>query len=299
LYWVEMKKIDFKWTYDENVEFYEVYKDWKFISYFIWDYFYNPNKRSWAWADELRSKFENKKAIVVNVMNFVKAKSWKTLLTLWEVETLFHEFGHALHAMLSKSKYSDLSGFWVEWDFVELPSQLMEKWASDDLTIKNVTKHYKTWENLSDDLFESLKRLNTFWTWNFVLWQNTYSVIDMMFHSWKDFKDIEDLDKKFLEKVNELSIFKKEENYKMYCSFSHIFAWWYSAWYYSYIWADIIVDDIWNKFKKNWVFDKKTADNFEKKILWAGSIKKASEMFEDFMGRKVSIEAFLREKGLK
>ena len=306
LYWVEMKLCPHLTTpfkggekYSKNVEFYEVYKDWKFISYFIWDYFYNPNKRSWAWADELRSKFNDRKAIVVNVMNFVKAKSWPTLLTLWEVETMFHEFGHALHSMLSKSKYSELSGFWVEWDFVELPSQLMEKWASDDVTIKNVAKHYKTWENLSDDLYKALKKLKYFWTWNFVFWQNIYSIIDMMFHSWEEFKNIEDLDKKFLEKVNELSIFKKEENYKMYCSFSHIFAWWYSAWYYSYMWADILVDEIWAKFKKNWVFDKKTANKFEEKILAAWSIKKAKYMFDDFMGRWVSINAFLIEKGLE
>jgi Zn-dependent oligopeptidase len=102
-----------------------------------------------------------------------------------------------------------------------------------------------------------------------------------------------------LKKINELSIFKKEENYKMYASFNHIFAGWYSAGYYSYMWADIIVDEIWGEFKKNWVFDKKTAQKFEEKILWAGSIKKASEMFEDFMGRWVSIDAFLEEKGLK
>jgi len=299
LYWIEMKKIDFEWKYDDNIEFYEVYKEWNFISYFIWDYFFNPDKRSWAWADELRNKFWNKKNIIANVMSFVKSKSWPTLLTLWEVTTLFHEFWHALHWMMSRSKYSDLSWFWVEWDFVELPSQIMEKWASDDLTIKNVAKHYKTWESLSNDLFDALKRLNKFWTGNFVLWQNIYSVTDMMFYSWEKFKNIEDLDKKYLEKVNKLSIFKKSENYKAYCSFSHIFAWWYSAGYYSYMWADILVDEIWAEFKKNWVFDKETAIKFEEKILWAWSIKKAKTMFEEFMWRWVSIEAFLEEKGLK
>lgn len=308
LYWITMEKVSPHLAspkgrgieqYNEDIEYYKVYKDWKFISYFIWDYFYNENKRSWAWADELRNRFWDKKSIVVNVMSFIKSESWKTLLTLWEVTTLFHEFGHGIHSMLSKSKYSDLSGFWVEWDFVELPSQILEKWASDDLTIGNVAKHYKTWEKLPKDLIDALERLNTFWTWNHVLWQNTYSVIDMMFYSGKEFKNIEDLDKQYLEKVNNLSIFKKENNYKQYCSFSHIFAGWYSAWYYSYMWADILVDEIWAEFKKNWVFDKKTATKFEEKILWAGSIKKAKDMFEDFMGRWVKIDAFLEEKGLK
>jgi len=303
LYWIKMIPLSQPFPQREkgvleDVEFYKVYKDDKFISYFIWDYFYNPDKRSWAWADELRTRFWEKKSIVVNVMSFVKAKSWPTLLTLWEVTTMFHEFGHAIHSMLSKSKYSDLSGFWVEWDFVELPSQILEKWASDELTIKNVAKHFETWEELSDDLFNALKKLNHFWTWNFVLWQTSYWVIDMMFYSWEKFNSKEELDKKYLEKVNELSIFKKDENYKMYCSFSHIFAGWYSAWYYSYMWADIIVDEIWAEFKKHWVFDKKTAQKFEEKILWAGSIKKASQMFKDFMWRDVKIDAFLEEKGL-
>jgi len=109
LYWIEMKQIDVEWKYEENIEVYEVYKEGKLISYFMWDYFYNENKRSGAWADELRDRFWDKKSIVINTMSFVKAKNWLTLLTLWEVTTLFHEFGHAIHSMLSKSTYWDLS----------------------------------------------------------------------------------------------------------------------------------------------------------------------------------------------
>jgi len=306
LYGIEMEKYNpplaptFNTKVGENViEYYKVYKDWKFISYFIWDYFYNENKRSGAWADELRSRFLDKKSIVVNVMGFKKSQNWKTLLTLWEVTTLFHEFGHAIHSMLSKSKYSDLSGFWVEWDFVELPSQIMEKWASSELAIKNVAKHFETWETLSDELFQSLQKLKYFGSWNFILGQTNYWVSDMMFYSWEKFENIEDLDKKYLEKINKLSIFKKEENYKQYCSFSHIFAGGYSAGYYSYIWADIIVEEVWEEFRKNWIYDNKTAQKFYDKILWAGSIKKASKMFQDFKWRWVKIDAFLEANGIK
>jgi len=298
LYNVEMKPLETDWKYDKDVEVYEVYKDWKLISYFIWDYFYNENKKSGAWANDLRSKSEDRIPVVINVMGVVKSKESETLMTLWEVETMFHEFGHALHVMLSKSKYSELSWFGVEWDFVELPSQLMEKWVSDELTIKNISKHYKTGEVLSDDLFEAYKKLEHFWTWNHTLWQNIYAITDMMFYSWTEFKDVEDLDKKYLDKVNELSLFKQPESNKRYASFSHIFAGWYSAGYYSYMWADIIVEEIWSEFKKNWIFDKQTAKKFEEKILWAGSIKKASEMFKDFMGREVQIDAFLKAKWL-
>ena len=298
LYSIEMKEIEVEGKYDEDIEIYEVYKDWDFISYFMWDYFHNENKRSWAWADELRDRFNDKKSIVINNMSFIKAENWKTLLTLWEVETMFHEFGHAIHSMLSKSKYSDLTWFWVEWDFVELPSQIMEKWASEGNTIVNIAKHYETWEKITSELLESLEKIKYFWTWWFVLGQNIYSITDMMFYSWEEFDNVEDMDKKYLEKVNEFSLFKKDENYKQYASFNHIFWWWYAAGYYSYMWADIIVDEIWKVFKENWVYNKETAEKFHDKILWAGSVKKASEMFEDFMGRWVQIDAFLQEKWL-
>ena len=299
LYDIKMNRIEVDWKYNENIEVYEVYKWNKFISYFMWDFFHNENKRSGAWADELRERFSDKKSIVINNMSFVKSKNSKTLLTLWEVTTMFHEFWHAIHSMLSKSEYSELTGFWVEWDFVELPSQILEKWAWEEETIINVAKHFETWEKLPEELLESLSKLKYFWTWSHVLGQNIYSIIDMMFYSWIEFKNVSDLDKQYLDKVNELSIFKKSENYKAYASFSHIFWGWYAAGYYSYMWADIIVDSIWEVFKEKWVYDKKTAKRFEEKILWAWSIKKASEMFEDFMWKWIEIEAFLKEKWLK
>ena len=306
LYDIKMKKLDNNdfsrdlsdIRYNENIEIYEVYKWDKFISYFMGDYFYNPNKRSWAWADELRERYLDKKSIVINNMSFVKSDDSKTLLTLSEVETLFHEFGHAIHSMLSKTKYSDLTWFQVEWDFVELPSQLLENWSNNSETIINIASHYESWEKIPSELVDSLEKLKYFWTWNSVLWQSIYSIMDMYFHSGVVFKNISELDKVFLEKVNELSIFKKDKNYKMYCSFTHIFDWWYSAWYYSYTWAEIIVSEILAIFRKEWMYDKATAASFEKLILWAWSIRNASDMFRDFMWRDISIDAFLEEKWL-
>ncbi len=310
LYGIEMKKIsskndsqvsldDNQWfIYNEGVEIYEVYKQGEFISYFVWDYFYNEDKTGGAWADRLRWKYKDKKAILSNTTNIVKSESWPTLLTLSEVETLFHEFGHAIHDMLSKSEYSDLSGLNVEWDFVELPSQILEKWCSDYETINDVASHYETWEKLNEDMLKSIENLKHFSTWNSILWQNIYAICDMMFYSWESFENIWELDAKFLDKVNSLAIFKKDEKYKQYCSFSHIFDGGYSAWYYSYMRADIIVSEVWEVFKQNWVYDEGTAQKFEKTILWAGSLKKAREMFFDFMARDVEIDAFLEEKGL-
>ena len=296
LYWIEMKKIDIKEKYNNDIEIYEVYKWEKFISYFMWDYFYNENKRSWAWANELRERFEDKKSIVINNMSFIKSEN--ILLTLSEVETIFHEFWHAIHSMLSKSKYADLTWVQVEWDFVELPSQLLENWSNNTDTIINVAKHYQTWKKIPNDLVESLEKLKYFWTGNFVLWQSIIAITDMMFHSSFEVNNIEELNKKFLNIVNELAIFKKDDKYKMYCSFWHIFDGWYSAWYYSYLWADIIVDEVLVEFKKYWMYDKQIAWKFEKNILWAGSVKKAAEMFEDFMWRGIQIDAFMERKGL-
>ena len=298
LYWLKMVAIDVDGKHDENVEIYEVYKDGKLISYFLWDYFYNENKRSWAWASELRKKHNGKIPIVSNTMNFMRSESSDTLLTLWEVITMAHEFGHAIHSMLSKSEYSELTGFWVEWDFIELPSQLLEKWVSERDTIVNIGKHYKTWERIPEDLLENMEKLKHFGKWLQIINQCVYGIVDMMFFSGEYFESVEDLEKFFLENVNKFSIFQRDNNYKMYTSFSHIFSWPYSAGYYWYMWANIIVDEIWVKFKEKWIYDKEFAAEFLDKILWAGSIRSASEMFYDLMWRGVESKAFLKEKWL-
>lgn len=312
LYSIEMKEISWD-KYDENIRYYEVYKDSKLISYFVADYFYNQNKRSWAWADTLRAKhisvplsqpfppMEKRKKeflpIVVNVCNFTKSSEWKTLLTMLDVETMFHEFGHAIHEMLAFSKYSELTWFNVEWDFVELPSQLLENWCSDNEALKVVSKHHETWEIIPENILESLENLKTFWTWNATLRQNEFALLDMFLHTSDIPKTIEELDKKTLEISNSLNIFENEEDYKSYTSFTHIFDWWYSAWYYSYMWAEIIEADIFAEFKKNWIFDKKTSTRFLNTILWQGSRKDASELFKDFMNREVKTDAFFERKG--
>jgi Zn-dependent oligopeptidase len=292
-----MKEISWE-KYDENIKFYEVYKDNKFISYFIGDYFYNPNKRSWAWADLLRSKDEIQKQekIVINVCNFTKSQNWATLLTLLEVETMFHEFWHAIHEMLSVSKYGDLSWFNVEWDFVELPSQLLENWCNDYDAIKIIWKHFETSEKIPDNYLDSLEKLKTYWSWNYTVKQNENALLDMFLHMQEIPKNIEDLDTKSLKLAKSLWVFDIDYDYKMYTSFSHIFDWAYSAWYYSYMWAEIIEADIFAEFKKNWIFDKETSTKFLNTILWQGSRKDASELFKDFMWRNVDIKAFFERK---
>lgn len=234
--------------------------------------------------------------IIINVCAFLKWEKWKTLLNFVDVETMFHEFGHALHEMLSKSKYSDLSWFNVEWDFVELPSQLMENWCNEEESMKLFAKHFETWEEIPKSMLETMENLKKYWTWNFTLRQNEFASLDMYLHSKTIPNNIDELDSDILWFVNNYSIFKKEKDYKMYAAFSHIFDWWYGAGYYSYMWAEIIEAQVWSIFKQNGIFDKKTANKFLDTILSAWTTKDASELFQDFAWVSISPNAFLDRK---
>jgi peptidyl-dipeptidase Dcp len=156
---------------------------------------------------------------------------------LRNVETLFHEFWHALHAMLADSKYAYLNWFNIEWDFVELPSQLMENWVSERESLVSLSKHYLTWESLPSDILDKLDELKTFMMWYFVARQNELALVDNSLYQWKIPENIEELDQKILDEVNKYSYFQRWDEYKMYCAFLHIFGWGYEAQYYSYMWA--------------------------------------------------------------
>lgn len=299
-YSLEIKESSIE-SYNSDVRVYEIYKKGKLISYYFLDAFYRKWKRPWAWADNLREKEyfpDFGVPVILNVCNFQKANSWKTTLYLRDVETLFHEFWHALHELLSESKYSELSGFWVEWDFVELPSQLLENWVSDKDSLKKLSKHIETWENFSDEIMTKLEKIKTFMTGVFVARQNEFALLDMSLYSSEIPKSTEELDRKILEIVNKYSIFKRWEDYKMYCSFNHIFGWWYAAGYYSYMWAEIIEADVFSRIKEMWMFSSVTWEKLLKTIIWQWTRKKATELFFDFMWREVENKAFMERYGL-
>ena len=299
-YWIQMKEINVN-TYSKDIGVYEVYKNNKLISYYFYDLFYRKEKKSWAWFNDLREKYNFKwikrVSLVVNVCNFQKS-TWKILLTKLDIETMFHEFGHAIHEMLSESKLSELGWMNVEWDAIELPSQILENWVNEKSSLVKLTKHYKTWENISNELLEKIDKLKTFMEGCFVLRQNEFALLDMYLHCSNPPNTIKDLDKKIIDIINKISIFKRWEKYKMYASFTHIFSWWYAAWYYSYIWAEIIEADVFERIKKLWMFDRKIWEKFIDTILWQWSRKPFSELFYDFMWRDVNDSAFLKRKGL-
>ena len=291
---IEIKKT---WETKDNL-YYEVFKDWNLISYFFLDAFYRPGKKPGAWADILRAKNANQLPIILNVCNFQKAQSWPTLLKLSDVETLFHEFGHALHAMLAESKYPDLNGFNVEWDFVELPSQLLERWASEAESLQQLSKHYQTWAPLPNKSLENIKKLSTFMMGNWVIRQNELAILDLTLYSESTPENIETLDQKILEIVNQYSLFKRDEKYQMYCSFLHIFGGWYAAGYYSYMRAEALEADVFSKIKKKGLFNPEIWHLYRDHILAQGTKKPAIELFEDFMGRELDPQALIEKYDL-
>jgi len=298
LYNIEMKKTDIV-SYSEDVEIYEVYRNGTFLSYYFTDFFYTPLKRQGAWADLLREKHGAYKKIVLNTCNFQKWTDGVTLLTLSDVETLYHEFGHAIHEMLSISEHSELSGFHVEHDFVELPSQLLENWARDEVGMKLFAKHFENWDEIPKAMLEKLKILEMFWNAQMILAQNTYAMLDMSLHSEGIPTSEAELDARVRKNAEQNSIFPVSDTYSPHTTFTHIFDWGYAAGYYSYMWAEIIEKEVWQAFKSSWdVFSPEIATKFHDLMLSAGSTKKASELFQDFFGREVSIDAFLKEKGL-
>lgn len=295
---VELRKMESDFSTSPYQKWYEVYHKGELTAYYMLDAFYRKGKRPWAWADYLREKGSGQLPIVVNVCNFQKAESWPSLLYLRDVETLFHEFGHALHAMLSGSPYADLSGFNVEWDFVELPSQLMENWVSDPEALKSLAKHYQTWLPMPEKLVQTLQELKTFMMGNWVSRQNELALLDMMLYTSAVPHSIKELDQKVLEFINQYSIFPRGEEYKMYCSFLHIFGGGYEAKYYSYMRAELLEADVFQKIKKAWIFNPEVWSAYKEKILIPWTRKPASELFLDFMQRKPSDEALMKKYGL-
>ena len=290
-------------SYDEDVVLYEVSREGEFLSYFFTDYFHRPLKRQGAWANILREKSDDttaeRKKIVVNVANFQKSADGKTLLTLSDVETMFHEFGHATHEMMSTSPHSELSGFHVEWDFVELPSQLLENWCRHPDGLDLFARHVESGDKIPRPMIERLQELETFGTGNMILKQNEYAMLDMLLHTETVPTNSDELDKKVHENYDANSIFPRGDVYNPHTSFSHIFDGGYAAGYYSYMWAEIIEKQVWRTFLDDGdIFSPQISKRLHDTILSQWTTKKASELFQDFSGGEVQIDAFLKEKGL-
>ncbi|NIO28667.1 MAG: peptidase M3 [Candidatus Latescibacteria bacterium] len=304
LYGIRFEEVNDIPTYHEDVKVFEVKEaDGTHIGILYTDYFPRESKRGGAWMGSYRkySKLEGKKVtpIVFNVGNFSKPTSDKpSLLSLDEVLTLFHEFGHGLHGLLSDRTYPRLSGTAVATDFVELPSQIMENWALDPRVLKEYAGHYDTDEPMPQELIDRLRKARLF---NQGFATTEYLAASFLDMDWHTITEPKELDPLLFEEESLSKIGLIPEIVVRYRSpyFRHIFAGGYSAGYYSYIWAEVLDADAFQAFKEKDLYDKETAAAFRKHILAAGGTEDPMVLYKRFRGAEPKIDALLERRGLK
>ncbi|MES2528959.1 MAG: M3 family metallopeptidase [Bdellovibrionota bacterium] len=304
LYGIKFNEVFDLPKYHEDVRTFEVTDEstGKFVGLFYTDFFPRPTKRGGAWMSGIKDQgmYGDKveRPHIMIVCNFTKpTKTKPSLLTLDEVLTLYHEFGHALHGLLSNVKYRDLSGTNVYWDFVELPSQIMENWVLEKECLDLFAVHYETGEKISADLVKKIKESGKFLEGLGTLRQLTFAFLDMAYHSQDPatITSIEDFEKKVTEKT---SIIPRLPNTSVSTSFSHIFAGGYSAGYYSYKWAEVLDADAFEFFQSSGIFNRDVAKKFREHILEKGGTEHPMELYKRFRGQEPDVGALLRRAGL-
>ena len=272
------------------------------IAILFTDYFPRDSKRSGAWMNSFRkqSNIGNNfiTPIIGNVGNFSKPTSDKpSLLSLDEVETLFHEFGHALHGILSNSVYPSVSGTSVPRDFVELCSQIMENWALAPEVLKMYAKHYQTNEPMPDDMIKKIENSKLFNQGFETVEYLAASFLDMDWHTLINAKEKDAINFE-KESLSKIGLIPEIESRYQSTNFQHIFSGGYSAGYYSYIWAAVLDADAFEAFEENGLFDQATALSFRKNILEKGGSEDPMVLYKNFRGREPKVDALLKRRGL-
>ncbi len=303
LYGLDFKEVKDIPVYHPDVRVFEVNETGgRFIGLFYTDFFPRASKQGGAWASSLRDQglqggvVERPHATIV--CNFPKSTpTTPSLLTLNDVRTLFHEFGHALHTLLSDVKYVSLAGTSVYWDFVELPSQIMENWALEEEGLSLFAKHYKTGAPIPKELIEKIRASSRFQSGWMTMRQLTFALLDLAWHS-ADPTQIVDV-QEFEQRITEpTTLLKPPATNSISTSFSHIFAGGYSAGYYSYKWAEVLDADAFELFKEKGLFNQEIAFKFRDNILSRGGTKHPMELYKAFRGREPDPDALLRRDGL-
>ena len=296
-------------TYHPDVKTYRVLgTEGKLIAIFYADFDPRAGKRGGAWMTSYKPQQKidtpdgkgviNDRPHISNVCNFTKPTATKpSLLTFNEVTTLFHEFGHGLHGMLANTKYKGLSGTNVSWDFVELPSQILENWCYEKQTLELFATHYKTGEVIPMELIDKIKASATFHQGMQTLRQLSFSLLDMAWHgsdpskitSVKDFEN---------NAFGDTVLYPDTPNTCMSTAFSHIFQGGYSAGYYSYKWAEVLDADAFAYFKNEGIFNKKVASKFKDFVLSKGGTQDPMKLYIKFRGQKPNPDALLERAGL-
>ena len=292
-------------VYHPDVKAYEVFdKDGKYLAVLYADFYPRKGKRGGAWMTEFQGQWidregHNIRPHVSVVMNFTKPTDQKpALLTLGEVETFLHEFGHSLHGMFANTRFESLSGTNVWWDFVELPSQFMENYAVEKEFLRTFAFHYQTGEPILDELIDRIIRSRNFMAAYGCLRQVSFGLLDMAYYTQKDefSQDIMRFEK---EAWKDAIVMPQMPDTCMTVQFSHIMAGGYAAGYYSYKWAEVLDADAFSVFKKNGIFDTATAQSFRDNILSKGGTEHPMTLYKRFRGQEPTIDALLERNGIK
>ena len=291
-------------VYNPEVDAYDVTDEkGNFLAVLYTDFHPRDGKRAGAWMNDFKPQWKDgqtdSRPHITVVMNFTRpTESKPALLTYDEVKTFLHEFGHSLHGMLTKCNYQSLSGTNVYRDFVELPSQIMENWASQKEFLDGFAINYKTGEKIPAELIQKIKDSENFNTAYFCLRQLSFGYLDMAWHTIeKPFEnDVITYEKQAMASTQ---ILPAIPNTGISPTFSHIFSGGYAAGYYSYKWAEVLDADAFSVFEKNGIFNKKTADSFRKSILERGGTEHPMTLYKRFRGQEPTIDALLIRNGIK
>lgn len=289
-------------TYHDDVEAFRVEKNNEFVGLLYLDIFPRENKKAGAWMTNFKEQGFNGKDVnrphVSIVCNFSKpTKDKPSLLTFNEVQTLFHEFGHSLHSLLSDCYYQSLSGTNVLWDFVELPSQIMENWTYEKESLDLFAAHYDTKEKIPADLVQKLKNSMNFQAGYGSLRQLSFSLVDLNWHTELAGKNLDPIAMED-EALKDFQLLPKIPNTNFSVGFSHVFAGGYSAGYYSYKWAEVLDADAFEAFKEKGIFNQDVAQSFYSNILSRGGVEDPAVLYKNFRGKDPDTGALLRRSGL-
>lgn len=299
LYGVELHRNPELPVYHPDVEAYDVIREGQLLGTLLLDYFPRKGKRSGAWMTNYVEEYEGVRPVISLVTNFTPPSDDKpSLLTFDETTTLFHEFGHALHGLLTTVKYASLSGTNVEHDFVELPSQMNENWMRQRDFVKSFAKHYETGEVIGDDLLDAIERNALFLDGYGCIRQLTFGYLDMKWHATDPETLPTDIEAVEAEARKGLELLPHAAGTAMSPSFTHIFSGGYAAGYYGYKWSEILDADAFEEFIHNGLTDRATADRFRENILERGDSEDPAELYRAFKGRDAMVDALLRRSHL-
>ena len=302
LYGITFKEVFDIDKYHEDVQTFEVLNENNnLVAIFYSDFFPRKGKRNGAWMTSYKSQAVkngiNERPHVSIVCNFTPPTETKpSLLTFNEVTTLFHEFGHALHGMLANTTYPSLSGTSVYWDFVELPSQVMENWCYEPEALALFAKHYETGEIIPQEYVEKIKESASFLEGMATLRQLSFGILDMTYHGKSQtIADVKAFEKQAMEGT---SLYPDVTENCMSTSFSHIFQGGYSSGYYSYKWAEVLDADAFAYFQEKGIFNKEVATKFKDNVLSKGGTELPMELYKKFRGQEPKADALLKRAGL-